>query len=778
MMRRLADRLGLDLSYYLSGGSLLLVDQAMMMAAGFATTWCFSNYAPKSFYGGWGYIMAIVGTLSLIALPGVSQAIQRSAARGHDGALAVGMRRRMKAGTIASGLLVVVAAVLYLVGKPSLAKGAMVAAVMFPIAYAMDDYRSVLFGKQRFGMYVVVHSGIQCAVATATILAIATQQPFPLILLANMATRGVGNYIGLTAVKRRVLRNEEVDHDFHSFGWNLSLVGIVGGISYHLDRIIVGATLGLTTMAAYELAFRLSEPIRSLGVFLNKLVFPRAVKVSGAAVATRFLMRLGPMVLLLAVAGVAGTVLVDPFMRVVFPKYPETIPLAKWMIWSALISVALIYLETFYLSQERFHRTFYLASLLRPLAIIIMLPFFIVRWGVYGAIWTKLIVRLAESVLLGIKLLYDRGKLRREEAAGRSSQETLGPLETIRCPLCGEPDGELMWRVPDRLHGLPGRFSVVRCPGCGLWRQQPRVTPGAIGAYYPEDYAVYGSERPPATGRGRTFALRERWLRRQLDGRPGPGQAGWGRTLRDLPARLFGLTVAARFNPLAVAGQGRRLLDVGCASGDFLLEMQAHGWRVAGVEFDAAAAERARSRGLEVVTGTFPEAAGQLTGRYHAVTIRHVIEHLPDPMAALRAARELLTPDGVLLVTTPLADGLLPHLAGEYWYPLDQPRHYHLFGRENLAGALRAAGFRVTAVLNVSSTTSWTRSFAYFAADGRWAKAARRLDEKRWVHLLVRPLVRLLDLFGCGDGGVLLAVRDDAPFAGYAPREIREKRVL
>jgi O-antigen/teichoic acid export membrane protein/SAM-dependent methyltransferase len=777
MIRRAAERWGIDLSYYLSGGSLLLVDQAAMMATGFATTWCFSAFAPKSIYGGWGYMMAIVGTLSLIALPGVSQAIQRSAARGYDGSLAVGMRQRMTAGAVASLVLLLVAGLLYVVGKPSLAKGALVAAALFPLAYAMDDYRSVLFGKQRFGLYVIVHSGIQASVAAATVFAIVRGLPFPLILLANMAVRGLGNFAALGVVNHTVIENDHVESDFKRFGWNLSLVGIIGGVSYHLDRIIIGATIGLTTMAAYELAFRLTEPIRSLGVFLNKLVFPRAVKVSGEAVARRFLMRLIPMVGVLSVAGVVGTVLIGPFMGLLFPTYPEAVPLARWMVWSALISVALIYLETFYLSQERFNRTFYLASLLRPVAIIVLLPFFIARWGVYGAIWTKLLVRLAESVALSIKLFFDRRLMQREENETAPVAGPLPPVEWIRCPLCGETRADRLWRVGDRLHGLPGRFSVARCPSCDLVRQFPRITPAHIGRFYPPEYDVHARTRPPITGRGRTLALRKRWLQWLIDGRPGPLAAGYGRWLRDLPARVFGLTTSARFNPLAVAGQGRRLLDVGCASGDYLLEMQAHGWQVAGVELDPDAAARARERGLQVATGPFPAAAAELADTFDAIAIRHVIEHLPDPAAALRHARERLAPGGVLLVTTPLIDGWLAGLAGEHWYPLDQPRHYHLFNRDNLAGALRVAGLRPVAVLNLSSTTSWTRSLAYAAQSRRLAALARGLDRRRWVHLLLRPLVRLVDLFRRGDGGVILAVRDDAPAAGYAPREIRENRV-
>jgi len=768
MIRRLAQRLNLDLTYYLSGGSLLLIDQFMALFTGLATTWCFATYTPKRFYGAYSYIITLVGMLALIALPGVSQAIQRSAARGFDGDLRAGVRRRLWAGTAAGGVMLLVALILYLAGNPFTAKGAVFAAVLFPFAYAMDDYRSVLFGKQRFGAYLLAHTGIQTLVAAATITAILLDLSFPIIILANLAARAVGNWFALQYVRRTMIHNDLSDEDFHRFGWNLSLVGIVGGISHYLDHLIIGSALGLPALAAYGLAFRLTDPLRSLGVFLNKMVFPRAVRVSGAAVARRFLARSVPLTLLLTGVGILGTAAIGPLICWVFPAYPEAVSPARWMIWSAIASVLIIYLETFYLSQERFNRTFYLVSLFRPLAIIVLLPFFIWWWGVLGAIWTKLGVRLAETILLTVKLHFDHRLLAREEARTRKTAFPPAPVEYMRCPLCGEAKGEPHWTAPDRLHGLPGQFQVIRCRSCGLLRQQPRLTPGALGRYYPADYRPYAGRRTPVVGRGRTHRLRRQWVEWLAAGRPGPDDLGWPRTLKLLPARLFGLTGPARFNPLAFAGGGRRLLDVGCATGDWLAEMQALGWRATGVELDARAAGVARGRGLSVVTGGFPAVAGELTGPFDAVALRQVLEHLAEPMAALRAIRGLLDERGLLLISTPLADGWLPRLAGSYWYALDQPRHVQLFGREQLAAALRQTGFRVVALLNHSSTTSWTRSLDYRRS------GARRLDENRAAHRLLRPFVRLLDWLNRGDGGMVLAVRDDAPLAGWAPREMRE----
>lgn len=89
-------------------------------------------------------------------------------------------------------------------------------------------------------------------------------------------------------------------------------------------------------------------------------------------------------------------------------------------------------------------------------------------------------------------------------------------------------------------------------------------------------------------------------------------------------------------------GEGR-LLDVGCASGRFLRQMSEIGWTVAGVEFDAAAARKARAVTPEIFEGD-PMEAPFAPGRFDVVTAFHVIEHLPDPKGALKLGLEVVLP--------------------------------------------------------------------------------------------------------------------------------------
>ena len=64
-------------------------------------------------------------------------------------------------------------------------------------------------------------------------------------------------------------------------------------------------------------------------------------------------------------------------------------------------------------------------------------------------------------------------------------------LEEVPCDFCGSTDAEVVLKGPDRLHGLPGEFTVVVCKQCSLARTSPRPTLESLGTAYPEQYNPY-----------------------------------------------------------------------------------------------------------------------------------------------------------------------------------------------------------------------------------------------------------------------------------------------
>jgi 2-polyprenyl-3-methyl-5-hydroxy-6-metoxy-1,4-benzoquinol methylase len=322
-------------------------------------------------------------------------------------------------------------------------------------------------------------------------------------------------------------------------------------------------------------------------------------------------------------------------------------------------------------------------------------------------------------------------------------------LEPVACPLCGKDSPTPLFDLRDMALGVPGRFSLVRCGGCGLLYQNPRVRADQIGLTYPANYPPHVrdpdlSRTTRRLGPGGRRLLARRLGYRHLD--PGPVSAA-----ERVRAALAGRRIVKAFLPWV--GQGR-LLDVGCASGKFLRQMAAVGWRCAGIELDPEAAALARQVTPDVFTGE-PLDAPFAPGSFDLVTAFHVLEHLPDPAGVLRRMLGWLAPGGAAVVEVPNVGGLGGRLFGRYWSGLDQPRHLVQFTPATLAALAERAGGRVVAVTHKTKPRYLIRSLRQLLVDrdDRAARAALALVESRagagalkLVLELTMPLARPLRL--------------------------------
>ncbi|WP_396134721.1 class I SAM-dependent methyltransferase [Cellulomonas sp. ATA003] len=100
------------------------------------------------------------------------------------------------------------------------------------------------------------------------------------------------------------------------------------------------------------------------------------------------------------------------------------------------------------------------------------------------------------------------------------------------------------------------------------------------------------------------------------------------------------------------APPGARLLDVGSAHGWLLRQATDAGLRAVGVEPDVAVARRAIDDGADVRVGFFPDAL-RPDDRFDVITFNDVLEHLPDPRAAVEESASRLVPGGLLVVNIP-----------------------------------------------------------------------------------------------------------------------------
>ena len=286
--------------------------------------------------------------------------------------------------------------------------------------------------------------------------------------------------------------------------------------------------------------------------------------------------------------------------------------------------------------------------------------------------------------------------------------------EHARCDHCGSDEERTLFEGPDRLHHLPGNFRVVECRQCGWLRQNPRPTEDSIGYYYPPDYINFIGAVEDEPTLWRQWDRRYDFLKRR-------------RAIERLQAPYSSRRENGSPEP-------RRLLDVGCATGIFLHEMQQAGWDVAGIEPDSAAATYARQRfDLQVHTGTLRQAALPWSS-FDAITLWDVLEHLHNPWADLSEAHRLLKDDGLLVLRIPNLESLERHLFGPTWLGWDLPRHLYYFPRQSLVAGLSELGLHVEQFRCIAgSYHAWVLSLQFYLED-------RVLPGARWPQWALRGL--------------------------------------
>jgi SAM-dependent methyltransferase len=232
-----------------------------------------------------------------------------------------------------------------------------------------------------------------------------------------------------------------------------------------------------------------------------------------------------------------------------------------------------------------------------------------------------------------------------------------------QCPLCDGGDLVRHLVCDDQAQYKPGSFVLDRCRGCGHIFQNPRLSLEGLSFYYRDFYDGLGADQVEVLF----------------------GKLGYGATPYLERARL-----------IASLAKPARWLDVGgghghfcCLARDVLPETRFHV-----LDMNQAIDEAVRRKWVdEVHRGLFPELAGTMRSQFDVVSMTHYLEHVIDQRADLRAAHEVLRPEGLVFIEIPDPECPWSRWLGRLWIPYLQPQHLHFLSMKNLDGLLRAQGF-------------------------------------------------------------------------------------
>ena len=223
----------------------------------------------------------------------------------------------------------------------------------------------------------------------------------------------------------------------------------------------------------------------------------------------------------------------------------------------------------------------------------------------------------------------------------------------MNCKLCGASDLPLFYAQGDRR-----QFRFYRCPRCRLVVYDTRA------GVNQEKYVLSRVDPEAPTRQNRAHRQTYAFIRRHATP---PGT----------------------------------LLDLGCGDGTVLWLARRDGWMVKGTELFAEQAALVRDTlGLDVEAADITSYVGRPMA-YDVVVLTHVLEHLPDPVGALRKICDLLKPGGVGVLEFPNIDAfdarlrrLLERLRlhRRHYAAAYVPGHVQEFGRASFSFAAERAG--------------------------------------------------------------------------------------
>jgi SAM-dependent methyltransferase len=227
------------------------------------------------------------------------------------------------------------------------------------------------------------------------------------------------------------------------------------------------------------------------------------------------------------------------------------------------------------------------------------------------------------------------------------------PNKELFCPVCGQVTKQ------DFLYSKNG-CAVMRCQECSIGRAETSgFDPSAYytQAYFSGEYADgYADYEGAETVLRKEFAHLVKFIR---------GQKPEG-----------------------------RLLDLGCAFGFFLQEAKSY-FDVAGIEISEQAAAFAQANGLNVIHGAVDEPSMAKLGAFDIITMLDVIEHLPDPHAAIELCKRHLRPGGIIVITTGDFGSGLAKLTGAGWRLMTPPQHLWFLTKKSFSRIAISLGLTV-----------------------------------------------------------------------------------
>lgn len=236
------------------------------------------------------------------------------------------------------------------------------------------------------------------------------------------------------------------------------------------------------------------------------------------------------------------------------------------------------------------------------------------------------------------------------------------------CPVCKGHSFEPLMTCKDCTVSHE-TFRLVRCKSCSFLATSPRPDDSELGKYYEsKDYISHAPKSSSLLDQiykiSRVFTLR------------------WKISI-------------VKTNTFTPQENENRLLDYGCGTGEFLNTARKKGFSVSGVEPSAIA----RSYAEQLAHQQVYSSISQTNLVYNAITLWHVLEHVPDLNEKLEQLKERLAKNGTMFIAVPNHRSIDAQTYKSEWAGYDVPRHLWHFNRDTMTQLLKGHSLRIEKII-------------------------------------------------------------------------------
>lgn len=393
----LSSYLSLDLNYFVGGGFWLVAGNVISVLSGIILSSLFARIWHKETYGQFSFLMSLMGIASVLALPGMSQAVTQATSEGKDGVFKKACRAVALWSMAGVVFLVIIASYFYLNGARNLSLSILVSALLFPVISGASLYNSFLAGKKLFKQVAIFGSLAQIVSILATAIALVYWPSLIAVSFFSAASTAVINII-LTVFAFKHVANNQSDESTIKMGVHLSFSQFFTISADFLDRLFIPLFLGFTNNAVYAFAILVPMQMHAFLKIFTTLGQPKVARIDDRQIGRDLLNKSLQLEFLILILVVAYIVAAPYIFSILYPAYSES---AVGL--SQVFSLSLLYFPSnlfgLGLVKKRDSASIYKLNISYFVLTILSLFAFVPTFGLWGAVLSKVAVRLVQAFL-------------------------------------------------------------------------------------------------------------------------------------------------------------------------------------------------------------------------------------------------------------------------------------------------------------------------------------------------------------------------------------------